>query len=264
MIYVASSADVAAGKKKICFDYKHNNRLILENTPYLMLTDYLFQSNYVLAKTELGFMNASYLKQFDCLVIGNMFDSFLEMEDIQNITEFVKEGGGLLVVSDQGGDFENRNNISELTNQFGILFNPDRVSDPDNFVARPEYMVITKFREHPITRGIMRFIHSTGCSIIIDEEKESDNLDVDSIAFASDSAQHNTYNGIEWVDEPCPGVAIIAVARYFKGRVVAIGNLSIFSSLGASYGLKLEENRRLVSNIFTWLVNPTEIGRAHV
>ena len=91
------------GKKKICFDYKHNNRLQLENTLFLMLTDYLFQSNYILAKTELGFMNANYLQQFDALVIGNMFDNFLEMEEIQNIMAFVKEGGAFWSLVMKGG-----------------------------------------------------------------------------------------------------------------------------------------------------------------
>src|SRR5271157_6228373 len=119
-----------SGKKKICFDYKHNNRLKLEDTPFLLLTELLFNSDYLLAKAEMGLMNEAYIKQFDALVIGNMFDAYLEMEEIQNIVSFVKDGGGLLLVSDQGGDFENHNNISELARQFGMSFNPDRVFDP--------------------------------------------------------------------------------------------------------------------------------------
>ncbi len=219
--------------------------------------EFLAESGFILAKSELGFINQQYLQQFDCLVIGNMYESYFEIEEIDNIVKFVKEGGGLLLISDQGGDYDNRNNISELGSQFGIYFNADHIYDPVNFVDKTDFIIVKDFRPHFITQGVGNLVHSSGCSLTISEEQISADTVVDGIAFASSSARHNTYTGIEWVDEPCPGATIVAVARYFKGKVVAIGNLSMLSSLGASYGLKVESNKLLVGNSFAWLLNQT-------
>ncbi|OLS11994.1 MAG: hypothetical protein RBG13Loki_4403 [Promethearchaeota archaeon CR_4] len=261
---MATTSDAGSAKKKICFDYSHNNKLQLEETPFNSLMDFLAESRFLLAKSELGFVNQNYLQQFDCLVIGNMFDSFFEIEEIENIVRFVKEGGGLLLISDQGGDYDNRNNISELASQFGILFNADHLYDPVHFVDRKDFIVVKDFHPHFITQGIDHVVHSSGCSLTLSEEATTPDTVLDGIAFASESARHNSYNGIDWIDEECPGSVILAVAKYFKGKVAAIGNLSIFSSLGASYGLKVESDRLLVGNIFSWLLNQSSAAGENI
>jgi len=255
---LASPEDAAAGQKKICFDYSHNNPLQLEEVPFNFFTDYLFGQNFILAKAELGFRNASYLQQFDALVIGNMIDASLDPGEIENIVDFVKEGGGLLLVCDQGGDFENHNNISELGQQFGITFNSDHIYDPEDHTGRQEYIRVKNLKVHAITQDIMSFVHSTGCSLSINSEVENEHLDVDAIAFASETARRKIYDPETdtWLDVPCPGEAILAVARYYQGHVVAIGNVSLFSSLGIDYGLKMEENLALVCNILNWVLSP--------
>ncbi len=232
----------------------------LEETPFNGLMDFLAESGFLLAKSELGFINQQYLQQFDCLVIGNVFESYLEIEEIDNIVKFVKEGGGLLLISDQGGDYDNRNNISDLASQFGIYFNADHIYDPVNYVDKTDFIVVTDFRPHFITQGINKIVHSSGCSITISEEQTSADTVVDGVAYASDSCHHKSYNGIDWIDEPYPNALIVAVAKHFKGKVAAIGNLSIFSSLGASYGLKVEDNKILVGNILSWLLNQTPVS----
>lgn len=258
-IILAASSDSSPAKKKICFDYSHNNKLRLEETPFNSLMDFLAESGFLLAKSELGFINKNYLQQFDCLVIGNMFESFFEIEEIENIVKFVKEGGGLLLISDQGGDYDNHNNISELASQFGIYFNADHMYDPDHFVDKTDFIIVDNFRPHFITQGVGNVVHSSGCSLTLSEEETTPDTVVDGIIFASESARHNSYNGIEWIDEECPGAVILAVAKYFKGKVAAIGNLSMFSSLGASYGLKVESDKILVGNIFSWLLNQAPV-----
>ena len=55
--------------------------------------------------------------------------------------------------------------------------------------------------------------------------------------------------------ELCPLPHFCVISGYDLGKFVVIGNLSIFSSLNNSYGIKSADNFKLVSNIISWLLN---------
>lgn len=127
--------------------------------------------------------------------------------------------------------------------------------------------MITEFKRHFITREIKEFIHSNGCTLQIDKSIETKseelNMDVNAIAFSSDdTASHVYFNESknDWIVESVQKIPIIAAAHYGLGKVVAMGNLSIFSSLETSYGIRAADNFKLISNIISWLLNkaPTE------
>ena len=180
----------------------------------------------------------------------------LARDEIRDLVSYVKNGGSLLVINDGGGDYENKNNLSELTKHFGILFNSDRLYDNKNFSTDNSHPLIKDFSSHFITRDIIQFVHSTGCTLTIDKSIEEEKIDVNGIAFSSEfTSWHSCLNGDGWHDESEQHLPIIGVSHYHIGKVVVIGNLSIFSSLNNSYGIKAADTFKLVSNIISWLLN---------
>jgi len=240
----------------IGFDYSHQNKLNIEDPGFNDFIEYLFNSDLKLGKIEAG-ITYEKLADYNLFIIGvPVEDSHLSSEEIENLTNYVKDGGSLLVINDKGGDLENKNNLNDLTNIFGIKFNPDQLFDNENYskdISRP---IIKDFKKHFITRDITQIIHSNGCTIEIDDSVETEDIDVSVIGFSSgESAWHKIFDGDEWVDEPVENAPIIAIGHYGMGKIVAIGNLSLFSGFHASYGIHAADNFKLISNIVSWLMN---------
>jgi len=249
----------------IGFDYSHQNKLIIEDPGFNDFIEYLFNSNLKLGKIEAG-ISYKKLSDYNVFIIGvPVADSHINSEEIEDLINYVKDGGSLLIINDKGGDFENKNNLNELTENFGIKFNPDQLFDNENFskdISRP---IIKDFRKHFITRDITKIIHSNGCTLEIDESVETEDINVSAIGFSSkESAWHKIFDGEDWIDEPVENAAIIAIGHYGLGKIVAIGNLSLFSGFHALYGIHAADNFKLISNIIAWLMNKAHSQEAQL
>lgn len=242
----------------IGFDESHNNKLKIEDTAFTDFLEYLVNSNFKIGKIEAG-LTEKKLSTYDIFIIGVPTESLIEMDEITDLVKYVHDGGSLLILNDQGGDYENQNNLSELTKNFGITFNNDTLYDGRYFSIENSRPVIKDFIPHFITRDISSIIHSNGCTLSIDKSVEKDNVDVDYIAYSSkDTSWHEYFNGSDWVEEPVSELPVVAVGHYGSGKIVALANMSLFSSLHDSYGINAEDNFKLISNIVSWLLNKAE------
>ena len=249
----------------IGFDYSHQNKLTIEDPGFNDFIEYLFDSDLKLGKIEAG-ITYEKLSAYNVFIIGvPIAESHLSSEEIESLTKYVKDGGSLLVLNDKGGEYENNNNLNDLTQIFGIKFNPDQLFDNENYskdISRP---IIKDFKKHFITRDITQIIHSNGSTIEINELVETEDIDVSVIAFSSEeSAWHKIFDGEAWVDEPVEKAPIIAIGHYGMGKIVAIGNLSLFSGFHDSYGIHAADNFKLISNIVTWLMNKAHSKEAQL
>jgi len=249
----------------IGFDYSHQNKLTIEDPGFNDFIEYLFNSDLKLGKIEAG-ITYEKLSAYNVFIIGVPFaESYLELEEIDHLTKYVNDGGSLLVLNDKGGEIENKNNLNDLTKIFGIKFNPDQLFDNENYskdISRP---IIKDFRKHFITRDITQIIHSNGCTIEIDKSVETEDIDVSAIGFSSEeSAWHKTFGGEEWAEEPVESAAIIAIGHYGMGKIVAIGNLSLFSGFHALYGIHAADNFKLIANVISWLMNKAHSQEAQL
>ncbi len=249
----------------IGFDNSHKNKLTIEDPGFNDFIEYLFNSDLKLGKIEAG-ITYEKLAEYNLFIIGvPIAEAYLTVEEIEFLINYVKDGGSLLIINDKGGEIENKNNLNELTKNFGIKFNPDQLFDNENFskdISRP---IIKDFKKHFITRDIAQVIHSNGCTLIIDESVETEDIDVAAIGFSSgDSAWHKIFDGEEWVEEPIENAPIIAIGHYGLGKIVAIGNLSLFSGFHASYGMHAADNFKLISNIISWLRNKAHSKEAQL
>ncbi len=243
----------------IGLDHSHNNKLTIENNAFTDFIQYFFDSDFKLGKIEAG-LTYDKLKKYNLFIIGvPHLGPNLDSDEIEDLVKYVEDGGSLLIINDGGGDYKNKNNLSELTQNFGIRFNSDRLYDNKNFIKKNSHPIIKDFKSHFITRDLSQIIHSNGCTLTVDKSIENDKIDLSIIAFSSEKTSwHSYFNGDEWQDESDQHLPIIGTIHYHLGKVVVIGNLSIFSSLSKSYGIKSAENFNLVSNIVSWLLNKAD------
>ncbi len=239
---------------KICFDYSHGDKLTVESPSFIDFVQFLFNSGYKLGKIEAGLNSLNKIEIYDLLIIGSPYNSIITDEEIDVLKEYVENGGNLLVISNGGGDYANKTNLTELTQNFGIEFNSDRLNDSVYYVNQQKRLIINKFKPHAITEDLNSFVHSGGCSINAEEYSEDENVKVEVIAQAGLNCWREIYNGKEWKEEDSPNLPVVVASKYYKGKVVAIGNVSIFSSLGREYGFGALDNSLLISNILRWLV----------
>jgi len=249
----------------IGFDHSHNNKLKIEDPGFTDFIEFLFNSDLKLGKIEAG-ITYEKLSAYNVFIIGvPVAESYLTPEEIEDLLKYVKDGGSLLIVNDKGGDHENKNNLSELTKHFGIKFNHDQLFDNENFSKDNSRPIIKKFKKHFITRDITQIIHSVGCTLEIDKSVENEDIDVSAVALSSEeSAWHKYFDGEEWVDEPVKSLPIIAIGHYGMGKIVAIGNLSLFSGFHDLYGIHAADNFKLISNVISWLMNKAHSQEAQL
>ena len=245
-------------ENNVGFDNSHYNKLVIEDPGFTDLVEFLFNSDLKLGKIEAG-INYEKLSLYNVFIIGVPTSDYkLDSNEIDDLVKYVKDGGSLLVINDKGGEFENKNNLNELTKHFGIYFNSDQLFDNEQFSEDNSRPIINVFKKHFITRDVFQIIHSGGCTLKIDKSVEDDTLDVRAIGFSSkDTAWHKYYDSEkkEWDDKPVSNIPILATAHYGLGKVVVIGNLSLFSSFHDIYGIHAADNFKLISNIISWLLN---------
>lgn len=246
-------------EKAIGFDYSHNNKLVIENETFTDFIQYLFNSDFKLGKIEAG-ISYEKLNKYNIFIIGvPTTDSNLNPDEIEALVKYVNDGGSLLLLNDKGGDYDNKNNLSELSKHFGITFNSDRLFDDKNFSKKSSHPIIKDFKKHFITKEITEIIHSSGCTLNIDKSIENEKIEVKAIAFSSEeSSRHKYFDGNDWVEEPVHKVPVIGITHFGLGKVLALGNLSLFSSLQQSYGINAADNFKLVSNMISWLLNKAQ------
>jgi len=249
----------------IGFDYSHDNRLSVEDAGFSDFIEYLFNSDFKVGKIEAG-LTYEKLSNYNIFIIGvPMNKKYLTSEEIEDVIKYVRDGGSLLAINDKGGDFENKNNLSELTKHFGVKFNPDSLHDNENFSKNNSRPIINNFKGHFITRDLNQVIHSGGCTLEIDKSVEDSDININAIAFSSeDSSWHKVYKEEEWIDEPVSKAPILAAGHFGLGKVVMLANLSLISGFNDQYGIRGADNFKLIVNIISWLFNKVHSKEAQL
>ncbi len=252
-------------ENNIGFDCSHDNKLRIEDTGFTDFIEYLFNSDFKVGKIEAG-ITYEKLSKYNIFIIGvPMNEKYITPEEIADIIKYVRDGGSVFAINDKGGDFENKNNISELTKHFGVTFNPDSLYDNEHFSKNNSRPIINKFKAHFITRDLNQIIHSGGCTLTIDKTIEDTDIDINAIAFSSeDSSWHKVYMHDVWMDEPVSKAPILAVGHYGLGKVVMLANLSLISGFNDQYGIHGADNFKLIVNIISWLFNKVHSKEARL
>ncbi|MHA1478162.1 MAG: hypothetical protein ACTSPU_08180 [Promethearchaeota archaeon] len=248
-LVMKSSNDITIG-----LDYSHNNMLSLEASSYDDFTQFLFTSAYKLGKIEAGFQSLEKVKNYTAIIMSIPKNINLSPKEIEVLEEYVRTGGSLLIIGSQGGEYNNRTNINELTRKFGFEFIADEINDSVNYINLQKRPLLTDFKPHYITENIKKVVLSSSCSLgtIKISEKEK-NIKVEVLVRGGLNCWRKRFDGKDWVEEDCPKVPLLLTSEYYHGQVVSFGTLSIFSSLGREYGFSAFDNDIIIANILRWL-----------
>jgi len=243
-------------KATIALDYSHNNKLMIESSSYNEFTHFLFNSGYKLGKIQAGFDSLKKLQGYDAIIISTPNNKKLEPSEIEILEEYVKKGGGLLILSSMGGDHTNKTNLNELTIKFRFEFLSDGVQDSMNYVNLQKRPLITNITPHVITDQVKKIVFSSACSVkALDFLEDNENIKIDILATGGLNTWHRVYDGKDWIEEDSPKIPLLVVVEYHEGKVVAFGNLSMFSSLGREYGFSAFDNNLFIANTLKFLTS---------
>lgn len=234
------------------------------------VVDYLEIKYYYVEFTK----TIMYLDPYDVLVIAIPTQPFTE-EELASIKRFVENGGGLLLLGESGVlSSKNVEDFNVLAGYYGIKFQRDVVVDPENNLTLdkpyPEIPIIENFANHPVTRNVQRIFLVSGCSLQLSssakklawggEETYGDRL---SEIYGYGGGSYEP--GLEKRGEE---LVIMACAESEKGRIVAMGDTSLFRGKAASGSpwpqdpLEYLDHKRLALNIVNWLSVKGKIERA--
>ena len=235
-------------------DYSHGGMLTLEASSYSDFTQFLFASAYKLGKIEAGFYALEKARIYDAVIISIPKNINLKPEEIEVLEEYVRTGGSLLIIGSRGGEYLNRTNINELTKKFGFEFQTDEVNDSVNYVNLQKRPLLTDFKPHYITENIKKIVLSSTCSLatlgFVEDEK---NIQVEVLVRGGLNCWRGRFEEQKWIEDDSPKIPLLVAVNYYKGKVVAFGTLSIFSSLGREYGFSAFDNDIIIANILRWL-----------
>ena len=243
-------------KATIALDYSHNNKLIVESSSFQDFTTFLFTSGYKLGKIQAGFDSLKKLEQYDCIILSSPNNSKLSDKEIEVLEKYVKDGGNLLILSSMGGDHTNRTNLNELTKFFRFEFVSDTVEDSMNYVNLQRRPLITNIIPHIITEQVKKIVFSSACSVKAFEFLEdNEDIKIEILATGGLNTWHRFYDGKNLIEEDTPKIPLMVAVEYYEGKVVAFGNLSMFSSLGREYGFSAFDNNILIANTLKFLTS---------
>ncbi len=238
----------------IGFDYSHNNMLTLEASSYADFTQFLFSSAYKLGKIEAGFYSLDKIKDYDMIIMSIPRNINIRPKELDILEEYVKNGGGLLVIGARGGEYLNRTNINELLRKFGFEFVTDEIFDSVSYVNLQKRPIFSNFNPHYITENLKKIVLSSSCSIkTLGISQEESKARTEVLVRGGINCWRNRFDGKEWVEEDSPKIPLVVASEYYAGKVVAFGTISIFSSLGREYGFSAFDNDIIIANILRWL-----------
>ncbi|MHA1522255.1 MAG: hypothetical protein ACTSRK_18940 [Promethearchaeota archaeon] len=175
------------------------------------------------------------LAPIDILVIPCPDNNKLSKNEIQAINAWVTiDGGGLLMLSHAGGDKGRRTNLSQLAEQFGMIFENNQVLDKYNNLGVENLPVIDSWAiPHPISENLKKIVFRAGCSVTIS------GINVSPVFSSGPDA------------DPFETPLLLA-SENGEGRVVSMGSYEMFRDK-ISGGIRQEDHKLLALNIFSWL-----------
>lgn len=147
------------------------------------------------------------------------------------IARFVQSGGKLVLLGEWGGfggyDPDGFNQLAEI---FGIRFNHDLIRGPEG-----SHVQVRHWSDHPIAHSMGRISLWGATSLAVQSPAEA-------IAFA---------DGFRVAQSERP--AVVAVALYGAGRVIAVGDSSLWTGVTDGTMPLLEaDNRQWAQTVVTW------------
>ncbi|MFX0004141.1 MAG: hypothetical protein ACFE9C_10425 [Candidatus Hodarchaeota archaeon] len=245
-------------KKTVLIDLAHNEMLNINEDEFSEFLDLLKKLDLKIKKNEDGHITKEILENIDLLILGNPIDDFFSSLEIKHIIDHVRNGGGLLLISEYGADYLQKTNLNDISGKFGIFFEKNIIKEMNsNNQNCTSILHIQDFLKHEITKNLREIIIGGACSLFL-------NKDVKPLLKSNEkSVWSEVYNNTseEWTKEQEKQQIIAAYTEFGQGKVVAFGDIDIFTS-NSRIGINVFDNRKFLQNIINWLIEPVRESKA--
>lgn len=219
--------------------------------PYKDCISYLQEIGY---KTSYeNFLQFPNPDQVDILVLASPSQAYSNTE-INQIKNFARKGKKIIILGEWGGySYFNSESVNKILLEANLKINQDIVK---NKIATTTYddndeILSVDFNTHPIMKDISSInLYGTSSLDIVNGGVSKINSDITKIlAYSSKTGFtiQNTANG---------SIGLLAVSNIGLGKVVLLGDSSLFMSLDSNknkiLNINEKDNRSLLKNIFAW------------
>ncbi|MHA2397635.1 MAG: DUF4350 domain-containing protein [Promethearchaeota archaeon] len=240
--------------KLILFDNTHNEMLNVREKEFSKFQTLLRRMDLNLKSIEGDGLEAQHIRNADLLIIGNPIDNFFSSVEVKIIIDFVRTGGSLFVLSEYGADFLQKTNLNDIVGKFGIKFEKDLIKEINSTnQSSASILHIHDFQKHELTKQLREIRIGGACSLSLSKEAKP-------IFHTIENSWPEIYNTSteQWIKEEGEHRQIIAAYNEFgKGKVVALGDIDIFSA-DSNIGLKCLDNEKFIQNVISWLLEPVK------
>ncbi|MBE0525912.1 MAG: hypothetical protein IH631_03155, partial [Candidatus Thorarchaeota archaeon] len=158
---------MSARRRTIYFDQTQNERGRIDST-YSELGKLLRDNDFDVEPYTEFMLLAKNLKEADVLVFACPNSSKIRPPEIDVLKKYVSNGGGLMLLSLSGGDRGSMNNLSQVSEEFGIIFDNTAVKDERSNAGLPTMPIITDIVAHPTTEDVDDLLIPSACSLRIE------------------------------------------------------------------------------------------------
>ncbi|MEJ2295006.1 MAG: hypothetical protein P8Y23_09560 [Candidatus Lokiarchaeota archaeon] len=242
-------------ERTILFDLSHNEMLNIYDDDFSNFLFLLEQANLLTKVNESQEITSKILQGIDILVLGNPIDDYFSTIEIKNICDFVRSGGNLLLISEYGADNLQKTNLNDFSGMhFGIFFEKNLIKEINHVNQnRSSILHIKRFQKHDITKGLREVIIGGSCSIFLNKKARP-------LFFTNEKdVWSEIYNNIsgKWIKDKQEVQTIAAFKEYGKGKVVAIGDIDIFTN-EKNFGINSLDNPNFIRNLINYLTEPVK------
>ncbi len=242
-------------QKTILFDLAHNEMLNIEDAEFSEFLNLLKRMDIKIKKTENEHLRKNMLSDVDLLIIGNPIDDYFSSLEVKYIVDFVRRGGGLLLLSEYGADYLQKTNLNDISGKFGILFEKNIIKEINKVNQNGSSILhIKDFSKHQINRHLREIIIGGACSLILSKNAKP------IFQINKDYAWSEVFNNIteQWIKEEEEREQIIAAFTEFgQGKVLAIGDIDVFTT-DSNIGINSLDNQKFLQNAINWLIEPVK------
>lgn len=240
-------------ERTILFDLFHNEMLNIEEKDFSDFLNLLKRSHLKIKKNDKN-LTIKTLENVDILVIGNPIDDYFSNIEINDINDFLRKGGALLLISEYGADYLQKTNLNDISGpNFGIFFEKNLVKQLNDDQKGSSIVNVRNFKSNDMTNNLREVVIGGSCSLLLNKNAtsllESHDQNVWTEVFKSSKE--------EWVKQKEEKQILAAYTEFGQGKVVALGDIDIFTN-DDNIGINSLDNSIFIQNILNWLTKPVK------
>lgn len=128
---------------------------------YYCMADYL-NHFYTVDKNAKEELSKELLSEYDVLILKTPTEAFKD-EEIENVIEFVRKGGGVWLIGDHTNVFGMNYYLNFIAKHFGMFFHYDSTYDLDS--GRLTFYKPPRVFPHPVVQNMPPFLFATSCTV---------------------------------------------------------------------------------------------------